>query len=66
VLAAGVAAFLVGWTIALGFFSLADRQGAGTRSNTLLTGVGLFVALGGSYLGWKGLQHLRASFRGTR
>jgi hypothetical protein len=60
----GGAAFIIGWTIALGIFALADQHAAGSRWNTVLSGAGLFFMLGGSYLGWKGLQHLRAALRG--
>jgi hypothetical protein len=64
VLVAGSGALVIGWMIALGIFALADHHPAGSRWNTVLSGVGLFFAFGGTYLGWKGLQHLRDAFRG--
>jgi hypothetical protein len=64
VLLAGSGALILGWMIALGVFALADTHAAGSRWNTVLSGAGLFFAFGGSYLGWKGLQHLRDALRG--
>jgi len=57
----GAVAFVIGWAIAIGVFSIADRYPAGTRWNSVLTGVGLFFALGGMFLGWQGFKHARAA-----
>jgi high-affinity Fe2+/Pb2+ permease len=59
----GIVAVIIGWAIALGVFSLADQHPSGSRWNTILTGVGLFFAFAGMFIGWQAHKHIRPAMR---
>ena len=61
---AGVLVLLVGWSLAMWCFDLADAR-AGTPANSVLTGVGIFLLFGSSYASWHGLKHVRGALRRT-
>lgn len=61
---AGMIVLVGGWSLAMWCFNLADAR-AGTRANSVLTGVGVFFLFGSSYASWQGLKHLRGAMRRT-
>jgi hypothetical protein len=58
----GIVAIIVGWAIALGILDIADQHPSGSRWNTILSGVGLFFAFGGMFIGWQAHKHIRSAF----
>ncbi|MBA2669333.1 MAG: hypothetical protein H0U67_03055 [Gemmatimonadetes bacterium] len=58
---AGVVILFVGLGFALATFTIADLRPSGTRWNTIVSGVGLFLAFGSVYAWWQGMKHLRGA-----